>query len=175
MSIFEYYRMAIPMFVPSPSLLAAWQVKYNLMSERTWEGVYKRPKRSSAIPQHPDSHIPHDPNNDFDKEAIQYWISFADFYQWPHVTQFSSWDDLMQKLQAADLKHISGLMKQYNVKTKRDLVQQWQGLFHHMFNGYSPAAKTPRDQIQDFDSSMKALYNAQAHGSCTGDSHFSPA
>jgi hypothetical protein len=28
MSIFEYYRMAIPLFVPSPSLLAKWQLKY---------------------------------------------------------------------------------------------------------------------------------------------------
>lgn len=28
MSVFEYYRMAIPMFVPSPSLLTKWQIKY---------------------------------------------------------------------------------------------------------------------------------------------------
>jgi hypothetical protein len=26
MSLFEYYRMAIPLFVPSPALLADWQV-----------------------------------------------------------------------------------------------------------------------------------------------------
>jgi len=29
MSLFEYYRMAIPLFVPSPSLLAQWQVGLN--------------------------------------------------------------------------------------------------------------------------------------------------
>jgi hypothetical protein len=28
MSIFEYYRMAIPIFAPSPALLAKWQVQY---------------------------------------------------------------------------------------------------------------------------------------------------
>ena len=29
------------MFVPSPDLLAQWQLKYRVMDERTWEGVYK--------------------------------------------------------------------------------------------------------------------------------------
>lgn len=28
MSIFEYYRMGIPMFAPSPALLARWQVQH---------------------------------------------------------------------------------------------------------------------------------------------------
>ena len=106
MSLFEYYRMCIPLFVPSTALLAKWQVrrggsstckdnvrdmthmrsalascvappahlrqlKHRVMDERTWSGVYKRFKRSSAIAQHPDSHVPHDPNNEFDAEAIQ--------------------------------------------------------------------------------------------------------
>jgi hypothetical protein len=28
MSIFEYYRMGIPLFAPSPALLAKWQIRH---------------------------------------------------------------------------------------------------------------------------------------------------
>ncbi len=66
MSIFEYYRMDIPMFVPSPELLADWQLKHRVMDERTWSGVFKRFRKDSAIEQHPSSNVPFDPNNEFD-------------------------------------------------------------------------------------------------------------
>lgn len=49
MSIFEYYRMDIPIFVPSPDLLASWQLKHRVMDERTWSGVFKRFRKDSAI------------------------------------------------------------------------------------------------------------------------------
>lgn len=175
MSIFEYYRMAIPLFVPSPDLLSLWQIKYRVMDERTWEGVFKRPKRQSSIRQHSASHVPHDPNNEFDQEAIKYWISYADFYQWPHITQFGSWDELLQKMRAADLKEISKAMFAHNLKMKKDLVDSWQANFHKMFDGISPAAEETRPQILDFDKSIQSLYNVKVHGACIGDSHLGTA
>jgi hypothetical protein len=83
MSIFEYYRMGIPMFVPSTELLAKWQLKHRVMDERTWDGVFKKFAKKSAIGQHPGSSSPtkFDPNNEFDHASIKYWIAFADFYQ----------------------------------------------------------------------------------------------
>jgi hypothetical protein len=39
-----------------------------------------------------------DPNNDFDKDAILEWITLADFYQWPHVTRFESFEELFTLL-----------------------------------------------------------------------------
>jgi hypothetical protein len=66
MSIFEYYRMGIPIFVPSTELLARWQLKYRVMDERTWNGVFKKFKKESDISKHPSIHNPHDPNNEFD-------------------------------------------------------------------------------------------------------------
>jgi hypothetical protein len=66
MSVFEYYRMSIPMFVPSVALLSEWQLKYRVMDERTWSGVGKRFKRASDIPQHPSSRVAFDPNNEHD-------------------------------------------------------------------------------------------------------------
>lgn len=32
--------------------------------------------------------------------------------------------------------------------------------------------QAPREQIQDFDESMAALYNVKVHGACEGDTHF---
>ena len=88
MSIFEYYRMNIPMFAPSPSLLAQWQIKYRVLSELTWDMVFSKPKDKSNLPQYEKGSYPHDPNNQFDEEAISYWVKWSDFYQWPHITQF---------------------------------------------------------------------------------------
>jgi hypothetical protein len=44
MSIFEYYRMNIPLFVPSPKLLAKWQMEYRILKELTWDMVRSKPK-----------------------------------------------------------------------------------------------------------------------------------
>ena len=171
MSIFEYYRMGIPMFVPTPDLLAKWQIKHRVMDERTWNGVYKRFKKASDIGQHPSSHVPFDPNDEFSHDAIKYWIAFADFYEWPHITQFSSWPDLMAKLANADLANTSAAMKKYNSETKKELVATWKHLFHRMFNGLPPAAQQPRQQLLDFDSAMAAKYGATVPKACVGDVH----
>ncbi len=86
--------MDIPLFVPSTSLLASWQLKYRVMDERTWSGVFKvtsasfpfqlsqlvlvdtqlclmncflqKFRRDSSIGKHFDSEIEFDPNNEFD-------------------------------------------------------------------------------------------------------------
>ena len=131
----------------------------------------QRFKAKSAIGQHPESRVPFDPNNEHDQAAIRYWIAFADFYQWPHITQFSNWDDLMTKMQAADLSATSEKMQQYNAETKEKLFSTWSAIFHKMFNGIAPAAQKPRPQLMDFDASMKAMYGAKVHGGCVGDTH----
>ena len=55
MSIFEYYRMGLPMWAPAPALLAKWQLSHRVMSERTWDLVRHkgRPSRGSPLPQAP--------------------------------------------------------------------------------------------------------------------------
>jgi len=92
MSIFEYYRMAIPMFVPSPTLLARWQMEYRILSELTWDMVFSKPKDHSNIQgwkvANGDFVFPFDPNNQFSEESIAYWLKWADFYMWPHIIQY---------------------------------------------------------------------------------------
>ena len=128
-SLFEHYRMNIPLFFPSLNLLAKWQFKYMALSNRTCGGL-KAGKRSttSSIPGtiHMDG-IP-DPNDDTDIFAIKYWLQYADFYQWPHITYYESAGDLVQKLRSVNLKEISKKMKRFNKKAKKELLYSWSSI-----------------------------------------------
>ena len=81
------------------------------MSERTWDLVRNkgRPSKHSALPQAPGGAYDFDPNDEFDERAIRWWIQFADFYEWPHIRTFDSFDDLLRQLAdpALDLEQIS--------------------------------------------------------------------
>jgi hypothetical protein len=123
MSLFEQYRMNIPLFFPSLDLLTEWHYKYCVINERTWDTVYGNRKNASIIPGVLDSDIP-DPNNEFDRGAIRYWLQFSDFYQWPHITYYNSTDDLAMKLITTNLVEVSKKMKIYNENLKKILHDQ---------------------------------------------------
>ena len=40
----------------------------------------------------------HDPNNEYNEAAVLAWVRLADFYQWPHITQFTSLEHLVELL-----------------------------------------------------------------------------
>ena len=123
MSLFEQYRMNIPMFFPSLDLLAEWQLKHHVMNERTWAMVHGRVSRGSPLPGlYPG--VP-DPNSETNATAIKYWIKYADFYQWPNIIYYDSAEDLVRKMRSTDLKDISEKMKIYNKEFKRTLEGKW--------------------------------------------------
>jgi hypothetical protein len=124
MSLFEQYRMNIPLFFPSLDLLTEWHYTHCVINERTWDAVYGNRKNASIIPGVLGSDIP-DPNNEFDRGAIRYWLQFSDFYQWPHITYYNSTDDLVIKLTITNLTQVSENMKIYNANLKRNLLKQW--------------------------------------------------
>ena len=98
------------------------------MYERTWDGVRGvRPSKSSINAHHSQANIP-DPNNERNKDAIRYWIKFADFYQMPHITYYDSVLDLIYKLDnitLTQLQHISKQMKIFNARTRETLLVKW--------------------------------------------------
>jgi hypothetical protein len=51
-----------------------------------------------------------DPNNDRDKDAFLHWIRYADFYQWPHILTFDTWDGLRTLIDATDWDAVSKRM-----------------------------------------------------------------
>jgi hypothetical protein len=124
MSLFEQYRMNIPLFFPSLDLLTEWHFTYRVVGERTWDGVSGKRRNASTIVGVLGSDIP-DPNNEFDRHAIRYWLNFSDFYQWPHITYYNSTEDLAIKLTTTDLVRISENMKIYNENFKKSLHDQW--------------------------------------------------
>eukprot|EP01036_Dinobryon_divergens_P031266 gene31266-40635_t len=136
MSFFEYYRMGLPMFVPSPQLLAEWHMKYRVLNERTWMSVHGSPSSRSLLSRHPNSSslMISDPNDEFSEAAVLEWISLADFYVWPHITQFSSWDDLLSKLSSSlspsstNLRRISQSMQLFNRQEDARIRSQWLGI-----------------------------------------------
>ncbi|KAL9645632.1 hypothetical protein ABK040_015847 [Willaertia magna] len=116
MSFFEMYRMNIPLFVPSKSLMIKWQSKYNNQFER----IYGDPERLVFTPKER-----YDPNsNDFDN--LNYWLEFADYFVFPHLITFDSWEDLIDKIQnKVNLREVSEKMKQFNIMQKEQLKDTW--------------------------------------------------
>jgi hypothetical protein len=131
MSLFEQYRMNIPLFFPSLDLLTEWHYTHHVMNERTWDTVYGNRKNASIIPGVLSCDIP-DPNNEFDRSAIRYWLQFSDFYQWPHITYYNSTHDLAIKLTTTNLIQISKNMKIYNENLKRNLLEQWRQILERI-------------------------------------------
>jgi hypothetical protein len=175
MSGFEWYRMGIPMFVPSLDMLTKLQVDWSLLNERSWPMIHGRGKLSrSDIEPHYDyverdnvggkAHAaggqPFDPNNEKHADAIKYWLSYSDFYHWPHVQYFDSWEHLLQMLggsasERVDLAAVSAGMMEYNRKLKQQLNHQWRLLFDRMFAGRPTGGRITPSHYQ---TAMRDLY-----------------
>jgi len=127
MSIFEQYRMNIPLFFPSKELLLKWSVERWVVRERTLPWL-KRDPRPYTFPPHPSQqHVP-SPNDNDDAEAMKYWLQFADYYTLPHITYFNSTEHLaviLQRLTADELKMISLRMKKFNERFREELLKKW--------------------------------------------------
>ena len=115
-SIIDFYIAKIPLFVPSSKL---------------WKGITDRSIRSAPycgdVPDiEPDiSTLNTFSPNAEDDDAYQYWVKYADFYQWPHVTVFESFEELIEKLNTLDLQKISDEMKLFNYLREADLLSNW--------------------------------------------------
>lgn len=130
-SLFEYYRLNIPLFVPSNALLLEWWRNYDIL----WERIYGWPERLDNLIGSPSngSSIP-DPNSN-SEESFKYWIKFADFNVFPHVQRFNDFDDLMKKLRSVDLRNVSMAMMDYNRKERQRLVKTWKSVFQVIKQG----------------------------------------
>jgi len=170
MSIFEYYRMSIPLFVPSPSLLAEWQIKYRVLSELTWDMVFSKPKSKSNIGQYEKGKVQYDPNDMFSQEGIEYWVRFGDFYQWPHITTFDSFEELMTLIETVDLQTISSKMKEENERMKVELLETWEKIFHKMFEDVKPAkTQGGRPFPNSWEDGMRETYQIEPGRCGLGD------
>ena len=65
---------------------------------------------------------PGDPNGD---SLLEYWLGLCDYYNFPHVVQFDSWPDLLDKLRRTDLAAVSQKMSRFNAEQKLQLKDTW--------------------------------------------------
>ena len=155
MSMFEQYRMNIPLFYPSLRFLTQLQMEYAPVSERTWARVYGRGQIvQSDILGHANIWWP-DPNNDRDAHALQYWLAKSDFYVKPHIQYYNSWADLLVKLTTTDLAAVSRRMADENARVEAKLKRQWKGLLMRLFKdrpegGYAMPT--------DYETAMRELW-----------------
>ena len=140
MGVFAFYRLNIPIFAPSLKLLLEWQRDHDIM----WERIYGWPEPLVTPPVGVPS-----PNSE-SPEAVRYWLGLCDWYHWPHVVLFDSWDDLMSKLLRTDLVAVSASMKHHNKLQRVRLVETMRGVFKRA----QDSGKTPIPQ--DFDASMRS-------------------
>jgi hypothetical protein len=122
-SIFEYYRLNIPLFFPSKRLLKEWKNKYGIL----WEEINGWPERVPEFIVGEPTQVPN-PKNDTD-ESFDYWLQFADWFSLPHVQQYDNFDHLMELLMRSDLFKISDEMKKYNTHQREELVRKWRAIF----------------------------------------------
>jgi hypothetical protein len=160
MSFLEYYRMNIPILAPSQKLLTKWHLKFNIMNELSWNCVYGKCQDSSSIPAHNDSHHPFDPNNITSPESMAYWIKFADFYQYPFIIYFDSWNDIIEKLNFHDLHNVSSLMKAFNVKDEELIGKKWNTVISKVtsFNLHK-VHETKKNHFVPWNQKMIELYS----------------
>ncbi len=123
-SIVEFYAINLPMFVPSIEFL----YELNLVEDRTLQSIncHHMPDPITLSKQknvNISSHA-YSPNSE-EYSAFSYWLQYADYYQWPFVTVFDSYEDLFTKLKNVDLKRISEKMKltRPTIKQKEAIIR----------------------------------------------------
>ena len=122
----ELYSLAIPLFVPS---IKFYKSVNSFGHDRSSTSAFycNNKHLNSEVKPHPTSSHPYNPNveADEDAESEYYWLQFADFYQWPHITYFDDFKDLEKKLDSADFGRIHQGMLTENERRKKQLLDNW--------------------------------------------------
>lgn len=158
MSIMEYYRMGIPLFVPSIKLLVKWQLKHLVLDELSWNCVHKKCTSMSSIQPHPSSkHGISDPNNILNETELFHWLQYADFYQWPCIHYFDGWIDLIQMLNAIDFERTHRCMMAFNWKQTNDIKRGWRDVIDRAMQPNQSLGSHSRTTIS-WETAMKEAY-----------------
>lgn len=134
MSLFEQYRMGIPLFFPSLDLLSELDHTYDFVNERNCKDFRRcyADDVIASVPPHPSQAELPDPHNKSSLHAVKYWLQFSDFYQWPHITYFDSVSDLIDKLHMTDFSEVSRRMQRYNAELGSALLQKWKEILQRI-------------------------------------------
>jgi len=143
MSFFEFYRMGIPMFVPSPQLLTHWHMKHSVLKERSWNMIFDKPGLS-AVKRHSGYKGPmlSDPNDNLNYNSVLEWVNLADFYTFPHLKQFDNFTHLVEMVGTTtlqDLKVVSSRMREFSEKQDATTLETWRRALQGVSDSISSA------------------------------------
>ena len=119
-SLVDYYVANIPMFIPSIELFS----KYKTVVDRSIKFGSYCGTDNVDIEAHLSTIHKYSPNSD-STIPLQYWLKYSDYFQWPFVTVFRSWEDLLEKLNTLNLTLISENMRWFNGLREADLLENW--------------------------------------------------
>ena len=134
MNLVELYRLNIPAFCPSLSLLKRWCREHDLM----WEVHYGWPENLMGVKDipNPNGHALMDKYSKEWEEMFDHWIPKSDFYQFPHITYFDSWEHFHKqyKIMASngELDAINHKMTQTNAALKEELIETWKSVLQRV-------------------------------------------
>lgn len=132
-SIIDFYIAKIPIFVPSIEIFA----KYLTVKDRSVK--FYCGSKNEDIEAHKSSIHEFSPNED-KYLPFKYWIKYSDYFQWPFVTVFRSWKDLIKKLRHLNLAEISENMKWFNSLRETDLLENWCKIIKRLNKTQTPSS-----------------------------------
>jgi hypothetical protein len=74
------------------------------------------------------SHSHHDPNNEESLDAVHSWVAHADFYAWPHIHTFDSWEQLFVMLHGGSMDAGEDDVRHLRVDLKRTSEQMLEAM-----------------------------------------------
>ena len=134
MSLFEQYRMNIPIFAPSLKFIVFLDSNFHVVQDRTrrapWRRAVPPPRESDIGPNalvRTRQSVP-DPNAAYNIQSITYWLSFCDIYTFPHIQYFDSVEEMvemMHNVTDSKLVSISNLMREFNIENLKELLRYY--------------------------------------------------
>lgn len=134
MTLFELYRLNIPIFAPSLNLLVRWNVAHNLVGGR----VYGTPRRYENLIRNTlnvtvNTSIPNPNTDNKNISANRYWLAFSDIYVMKHIILFDNWTHLMELTNTVNLTAVRLAMREANIADRIYIQKAWDKLFQQAF------------------------------------------
>ncbi len=146
MSFFEHYWLCIPLFVPTQRFLMQMWRDGKALSTLSWHpkllagsNVPRHDRwlneRLAFSPKHAELPDPHT------LQGLFGWMDLYDFYneaEFPHVQQFSSWDDLREQIRTLDFVATSKKMREHNLLRLQYARSAWRDVLSKIHGGRTP-------------------------------------
>lgn len=145
MTFYELYHVAIPLFIPVKELAAFFMYRGPVTFPHCNMVRHSEPDKDAGYGlHHGEEKQPEYPYSPFDRANVTArlaWIeAYTDWYLWPHIVQYSSVANLVQKLHSTDFQAVSAAMRSETEKAASSASLFWRAAFEKVLSaaGSSP-------------------------------------